>query len=383
MDQVQADWQSYIVGGAVRDRLLGLPIYDYDHVVVGASPQDLLDQGYTQVGKDFPVFLHPQSKEEYALARTERKSGRGYKGFTVYAAPDITLQQDLQRRDLTINAMAESQDGQLIDPYGGQQDLHQRLLRHVSPAFAEDPLRVIRLARFCAHLGHLGFSIAPHTRVLAKQLVAAGEVQDIAKQRLWHETHKAMQTTSPWLYFATLLELDVWQHIAPGLVKLLQSKNNPLGLLKKVGQQLPEPEDRLAILLHSLNRPQLETLGEALCLPKSTLQLCLQLSMHQRKLLHYSQLTAQQRYTLLHNCGALKNQAPLWRLIKLCGLLHSQGQMELPELSFGSSLQQLIAADLTTIEKITAQHYLAQGLQGKALGEALKAGQIAALQAAI
>ena len=174
---MQPNWQSYIVGGAVRDRLLGIPVTDYDHVVVGASPQDLLDLGYTQVGKDFPVFLHPTSKQEYALARTERKAGRGYKGFTVHAAPDITLTEDLQRRDLTINAIAEDSNGELIDPYGGQQDIQQHILRHVSPAFSEDPLRVLRLARFHAHLHHLGFQIAPATKQLAKQLVGSGELE--------------------------------------------------------------------------------------------------------------------------------------------------------------------------------------------------------------
>ena len=376
---MQTNWQSYIVGGAVRDRLLGLPVYDYDHVVVGATPQDLIDLGYTQVGKDFPVFLHPQSKEEYALARTERKAGKGYTGFAVHAAPSVTLEEDLERRDLTINAIAESKDGQLIDPFHGQQDIRQRVLRHVSPAFVEDPLRAIRLARFRAHLGHLGFQIDPTTKQLAQQLVASGELQEIAIQRLWHETYKAMQTPSPWEYFATLLELGALAQIAPPLAKLLLSRRNPLGLLKLACEQLTDPNDRLAILLHSLNKPQQEALGKDLSLPKSTLNLCVQLSMHQRKLLHYPQLDPTQRFMLLHNCGALKDTSLINRLIMLCGIIHSQGQMELPDLSFGSSLKQIIDADLLTIKAITAQQYIAQGLEGKALGQALKAGQIAAL----
>jgi len=167
----------YLVGGAVRDALLRLPVKDKDWVVVGATPQQLLDAGYQQVGRDFPVFLHPQSREEYALARTERKSGSGYTGFTCYAAADVTLEQDLLRRDLTINALAQDADGQIIDPYGGQADLRQRLLRHVSPAFSEDPLRVLRVAHFAARYAHLGFRIADETMALMRAMADAGELR--------------------------------------------------------------------------------------------------------------------------------------------------------------------------------------------------------------
>jgi tRNA nucleotidyltransferase (CCA-adding enzyme) len=376
---VQQNWQSYIVGGAVRDRLLGIPVTDYDHVVVGASPQDLLDLGYTQVGKDFPVFLHPISKQEYALARTERKAGRGYKGFTVHAAPDITLPEDLRRRDLTINAIAEASDGQLIDPYHGQADIQARMLRHVSPAFSEDPLRILRLARFHAHLHHLGFQIAAETKQLARQLVNSGELEEIAKERLWHETQKAMRSPSPWIYFTSLLELGALQQLTPALAKLLQRKKNPLGILQAASHQITDPDERLAILLQALNKPQLESLGEALRLPKATLQLCVQLSKHQRQLCHYPALNAQQRHILLSNCGALKNPTQLERLVKLVGLLHSQGQMELPELSFSASLWQQIARDLAAANRVQPQDLMAQGKQGKALGEAIKAAQIDAI----
>ena len=376
---MQPNWQSYIVGGAVRDRLLGIPVTDYDHVVVGASPQDLLDLGYTQVGKDFPVFLHPTSKQEYALARTERKAGRGYKGFTVHAAPDITLPQDLERRDLTINAIAEDSNGELIDPYDGQQDIQQRVLRHVSPAFSEDPLRILRLARFHAHLHHLGFYIAPATKELAKQLVDSGELEEIAKERLWHETQKAMRSPSPWIYFTTLLELGALQQLAPALAKLLQRKKNPLGILQAASHQLTDPDERLAILLQALNKPQLESLGEALRLPKATLQLCVQLSMHQRQLSHYPELNAEQKHILLSNCSALKNSSQLERLVKLIGLLHSQGQMELPELSFSASLWQQIHVDIGAALTVKPQDLMAQGKHGKALGDAIKAAQIEAI----
>ncbi|SUH34849.1 tRNA nucleotidyltransferase [Salmonella enterica subsp. enterica] len=169
----------YLVGGAVRDALLGLPVKDKDWVVVGATPQEMLDAGYQQVGRDFPVFLHPQTHEEYALARTERKSGSGYTGFTCYAAPDVTLEADLQRRDLTINALARDDDGQIIDPYHGRRDLEARLLRHVSPAFSEDPLRVLRVARFAARYAHLSFRIADETLSLMRDMTAAGELEHL------------------------------------------------------------------------------------------------------------------------------------------------------------------------------------------------------------
>ena len=173
----------YLVGGAVRDALLGLPVKDRDWVVVGSTPQEMLDAGYQQVGRDFPVFLHPQTHEEYALARTERKSGSGYTGFTCYAAPDVTLEDDLKRRDLTINALAQDNNGEIIDPYNGLGDLQNRLLRHVSPAFGEDPLRVLRVARFAARYAHLSFRIADETLALMREMTHAGELEHLTPER--------------------------------------------------------------------------------------------------------------------------------------------------------------------------------------------------------
>ncbi|MCG8672601.1 MAG: multifunctional CCA addition/repair protein [Pseudomonadales bacterium] len=194
----------FLVGGAVRDKLLNLPIKDRDWVVVGANPSQLIAQGYTQVGKDFPVFLHPDTKEEYALARTERKQGKGYTGFECYAGEDVTLEDDLLRRDLTINAMAESEDGTIIDPFGGQQDLANRQLKHVSAAFSEDPLRVLRVARFYARYHHLGFTIAEETRELMKTMVDMGELSDLTPERVWQETERALLETAPTAYFEAL-----------------------------------------------------------------------------------------------------------------------------------------------------------------------------------
>lgn len=196
--------QIFLVGGAVRDKLLDYPVVEYDWVVVGSSPQEMLNQGFKQVGKDFPVFLHPETQDEYALARTERKSGKGYYGFEVYADSDVTLEQDLQRRDLTINAIAMSQNGEMFDPYGGQNDIKNKLLRHVSPAFEEDPLRVLRVARFAARYHHLGFTIAQETVDLMRKICQSGELSSLAAERIWKETSRALGERSPQVFFETL-----------------------------------------------------------------------------------------------------------------------------------------------------------------------------------
>ena len=209
--------ETYLVGGGVRDHLLGLAIKDRDWVVVGSSPEEMLAQGYQPVGKDFPVFLHPKTHEEYALARTERKSGKGYKGFTVYAAPDVTLEQDLERRDLTINAIAQADDGNLIDPYNGQQDLKDKVLRHVSPAFIEDPVRVLRIARFAARFG---FTIADETRQLIQKMVENKELDHLVPERVWQELAKALATEQPSLFFMALRDAGALKTLFPDIERL-------------------------------------------------------------------------------------------------------------------------------------------------------------------
>lgn len=209
--------QCYLVGGAVRDKLLGYPHHERDWVVVGATPQEMLHAGFKPVGRDFPVFLHPHTREEYALARIERKSGHGYHGFTFYSSPDVTLEQDLERRDLTINAIAEDEHGNLIDPYGGQRDLQQRLLRHIAPAFAEDPLRVLRVARFTARYFHLGFRIADETLELMKAIVAAGEIEHLVAERVWKETERALIERDPAVYFDVLRQCGALARLCPEL----------------------------------------------------------------------------------------------------------------------------------------------------------------------
>ncbi len=210
--------KTYIVGGAVRDRLLGLPVADRDHVVVGATPDEMVALGYQPVGKDFPVFLHPTTHEEYALARTERKSGHGYKGFTVYAAPEITLEEDLRRRDLTVNAIAEDEAGALVDPYGGQRDLAARVFRHVSEAFAEDPLRILRVARFAARFHD--FSVAPETRALMRQMVDSGEVDALVPERVWQEVARGLMEAQPSRMFGVLRDCGALARLFPEIDRL-------------------------------------------------------------------------------------------------------------------------------------------------------------------
>ena len=210
--------KQYVVGGAVRDRLLGLPVQDRDWVVVGATPEEMLAAGFRAVGKDFPVFLHPHSNEEYALARTERKSGRGYHGFTVHAAPDVTLEEDLLRRDLTINAIAEAEDGSLIDPFGGQADLARRIFRHVSPAFAEDPVRILRVARFTARF--TDFTLAPETLALMRRMVDDGEVDHLVPERVWQELSRGLMEARPSRMIRTLRDCGALARILPEVDRL-------------------------------------------------------------------------------------------------------------------------------------------------------------------
>ncbi|HFC53718.1 MAG TPA: multifunctional CCA addition/repair protein [Gammaproteobacteria bacterium] len=210
----------YMVGGAVRDQLLGLPVADRDWVVVGATPEQMVERGFIPVGKEFPVFLHPESHEEYALARTERKVAPGYHGFIFHAAPDVTLEQDLARRDLTVNAMALAPDGTLIDPWGGRRDLERRLLRHVSDAFVEDPVRILRVARLATRLADRGFRIAPETMQLMRRMVEAGEVDALVAERVWGELQRALEEEAPARFFEVLRECGALARILPELDRL-------------------------------------------------------------------------------------------------------------------------------------------------------------------
>jgi tRNA nucleotidyltransferase (CCA-adding enzyme) len=257
----------YLVGGAVRDELLGLPARERDWVVVGARPEELLAQGFKPVGKDFPVFLHPQSGEEYALARTERKTGPGYRGFEMLFSADVTLEQDLERRDLTLNAIAKDPDsGALIDPFGGQRDLRARTLRHVSPAFVEDPVRVLRVARFAARFAPLGFTVASATLDVMREIAARGELDALVSERVWQETQRALEMPAPARFFEVLREANALPVIFPELHALfgvpqperwhpeIDSGVHTLMVLEQAAKLSDDPVVRFAALTHDLGK---------------------------------------------------------------------------------------------------------------------------------
>jgi tRNA nucleotidyltransferase (CCA-adding enzyme) len=243
--------QVYLVGGAVRDELLGRAVHERDWVVVGATPDQMLAQGYKPVGRDFPVFLHPTTNEEYALARLERKVGPGYRGFTTQHSPEVTLEQDLQRRDLTVNAIARATDGTLIDPHGGQADLAARVLRHVSPAFSEDPVRILRVARFAARFAPLGFTVAPETMALMRGMVAAGEADALVGERVWKEIERALAEPAPGRCFEVLHECGALAVLAPALAATIAAGGPRAALARAVSAGLA-PAQRWAALLASL-----------------------------------------------------------------------------------------------------------------------------------
>ena len=258
--------KTYLVGGAVRDRLLGRPVTEHDYVVVGATPDDLVALGLRPVGKDFPVFLHPRTGEQYALARTERKTGPGYHGFETRFAPDVTLEEDLARRDLTINAMASDDDGNVIDPYGGRRDLEARLLRHVSPAFVEDPLRVLRVARFASRFAGLGFTVAPATLELMRSIAASGELTALVPERVWVETERALGEQQPAVYFEVLRACGALEVVFPEIAALFgvpQPENwhpeidtglHAMQVLEVAAQMSRDTTVRFAALVHDLGK---------------------------------------------------------------------------------------------------------------------------------
>lgn len=287
----------YMVGGAVRDRLLGLQPGDRDYVVVGGSPDEMLAAGYTPVGKDFPVFLHPKTHEEYALARTERKTGHGYHGFSFHAAPEVTLKEDLARRDLTINAMAEDAEGRVIDPYGGQQDLQAKVLRHVSPAFAEDPVRILRLARFAARFPQ--FSVAPETQALMQQMVRAGEVRHLVAERVWQELSRGLMAEQPERMFA---ELDA-SAASTDLYPPMPVVAGRLNATADAGLPLAA---RVAIWLADCSPEQVSEVASHLRLPTDCRDLALLLVRHKIALLQPDALSAENQLDTLERCDGLR-----------------------------------------------------------------------------
>jgi tRNA nucleotidyltransferase (CCA-adding enzyme) len=400
--------QRYLVGGAVRDSLLGYPFHERDWVVVGATPQQMLDAGYQQVGKDFPVFLHPQTKEEHALARTERKSGKGYTGFSVYAAPDVTLEQDLKRRDLTINAIAQADNGSLVDPFGGVDDIKHKILRHVSDAFAEDPLRVLRVARFYARYAHLGFTVAAETQALMQQL--SSELNTLTPERVWQETAKALSEQTPQAFFQLLYDTGALQTLMPELAALWGVPQPPqwhpeidtgvhtLMVLQQAALLSPRLDIRFAALVHDLGKgvtkpelwpahhghertglPLIKQLCERLRVPNDCRELALLVC-------EYHQLVHRARELKSSTVLKLFEAIDLWRkperldAILLCCTADLRGrtgfeQADYPQASY---LQALATAARST----NARDLVAQGLTGEAIKQGLQKARLNSIKAA-
>ncbi len=316
-----ARWQAYVVGGAVRDDLLGMPVQDRDWVVVGATPDDLLAEGFRPVGKDFPVFLHPHTHEEYALARTERKTAPGYRGFVFHADPEVTLEQDLVRRDLTINAIARAEDGSLVDPFGGQRDLALRLFRHVSDAFLEDPVRILRVARFAARLPE--FSVAPETAALMRAMVADGEVDALVAERVWQEMARGLMATRPSRMFAVLRDCGALARIAPELEAAWDQPHAPSGT--RLGEHMMAVLDtgcdgqplcvRFAALLADLHGAAIEALCQRLRVPSDCRDVAIMTAREQGALAASATLDADATVALFERCDGWRKPSRFQQLL--------------------------------------------------------------------
>ena len=339
----------FLVGGAVRDRLLNIPVKERDWVVLGETPDSMIQHGFRPVGKDFPVFLHPQSHEEYALARTERKTAPGYKGFVIHADPDVTLEQDLLRRDLTINAMAMTPEGEIIDPFGGRNDLDNRIFRHISPAFSEDPVRILRVARFAARYSHLGFCIADETQALMRQMIDSGEIDYLVPERVWAETQKALAERSPAAFFKVLKECGALPKVFPEIDALfgvpqperfhpeIDTGLHCLLCLEQASHLSPKPEVRFAALVHDLGKalsppeqwphhynheqkgvPVLERLCARLRIPNTYKLLAKQVMNHHSRCHRAFDLRASTLVDTLAHLGAFKTDNRLNDILLAC-----------------------------------------------------------------
>lgn len=397
----------YLVGGAVRDRLLGLPVKEKDWVVVGAKPEQLLAQGYKQVGRDFPVFLHPKTQEEYALARTERKSGAGYYGFQCDFSSSISLEDDLARRDLTINAMAMDDEGHLVDPYHGQQDLKLKLLRHVSPAFVEDPVRVLRLARFAARFYHLGFTLADETRVLMYQMVKAGELNHLVPERVWQEWQRSLEEKNPEQFIWILRACDALRVILPEIDGLFGVPNpkkyhseidsgiHTLMVLEAAAQLSKDPVIRFAALVHDLGKrkspmqswpkhhgheesgvPLIEALCTRLRIPNDYRYLGVMVSRHHLNVHRVFELRANTIIKLLEQVDAFRRPAGFQQMLLACQA-DAMGCGRTIEYRQLEAWKQILSACL----QINSQDVIAQGFEGGAIKEELHQRRIACVEA--
>lgn len=403
-------FQTYLVGGAVRDRLLGLPVQDRDWVVVGAAPAQLLAAGYQPVGKDFPVFLHPQTHEEVALARTERKTAAGYHGFAFHAAPDVTLEQDLARRDLTINAMAEDDQGRVIDPYGGQRDLTDKVLRHVSPAFAEDPVRILRLARFAARFAD--FTVAPETLELMRTMVAAGEVDALVAERVWQELSRGLMERRPSRMIEVLREAGALRKLLPEVDALFgvpqPDAHHPevdtgvhlLMVLDQCARFDAPLTVRYACLCHDLGKGttrkeelprhiahevRSEKLARGLSARWKVPTDCRELAeLVAREHTHVHQsggFSPEARLRLLERCDAWRRPARFAELLFACEC-DARGRLGLEDRDYPQ--RERLLADLTATQAVdlaaVSTAAIARGAQGPAIGAAVRHARLQALR---
>lgn len=358
-----AEIECFRVGGAVRDTLLGYPHRETDWVVVGSTPEEMIANGFTQVGRDFPVFLHPDTKEEYALARTERKSGPGYHGFIVHADPSVTLEEDLERRDLTINAMAMNEAGAVIDPYRGQADLNAKILRHVSPHFVEDPLRVLRVARFAARYRHLGFTVAEETLSLMSEMVAAGELPHLSTERVWVETDKALGEQHPEIYWQVLADCGALEVLLPEL-----AVSQGIAALRRAAPHTQRADCRWAALLADLPEARARGASERLKAPNAFSQLATRVS-GERPRIKAALKDAADVFSLLKALDAFRREEPFEGF---CETLVALEQNSADALSAIHLLR--LARD--TAQQVKAADFADQGLTGPELGAAILAAQI-------
>lgn len=401
--------QVFLVGGAVRDQLLQLQVKDRDYVVIGATPEKLLQLGYQQVGKDFPVFLHPQTGEEYALARTERKQGSGYKGFTCYAGVDVTLEEDLIRRDLTINAIAMSEQGEIVDPYHGVEDIKRKQLRHISPAFSEDPLRVLRVARFAARFYKLGFKVAPETLNLMRSLTQSGELNHLTAERIWLETAKALQTDSPQIYFQCLRECGALAILFPEIEALfgvpgpmlwhpeIDTGIHTLMVLEQAVKLSDSLAFRFACLVHDLGKaltpkekwPSHKGHGvlglqaiKDLCLrlrvPNECRDLALLVSEHHTIIHNAFELKASTLVKLMDKNDAWRKPQRFLQMLQCC-IADSKGRTGFEDKDYPSA--DYVWQAFQAAQKVDVQDIIKQGYKGAEIKEALLQARIDAINA--
>ena len=400
--------KTYLVGGYVRDKLLGLETKDRDWVVVGATAEDMLHLNYRQVGKDFPVFLHPQSNEEYALARTERKTGPGYTGFDFNASASVTLEQDLMRRDLTINAIAMDEAGNLIDPFHGQEDIQNRVLRHISPAFAEDPVRILRVARFAARFAELGFTIAKETLQLMQQMVKNGEVDALVAERVWQETQRALEEKVPARFFEVLQQCGALAKLFPEIDRLFgvpqPEKYHPeidtgihtMMVLTQAARLSTEPEVRFAALVHDLGKgttpkeqwpkhieheargvPLVEALCDRYRIPNDYRQLAVLVTRYH---LHYHRAAELRDTTFLKTLEALdafRRPDRFERFLLACEA-DSRGRTGYEDQHYEQP--DIFRRVFRAASAVQAKEFVEQGLKGKEIKEAVARARLKAIK---